>query len=321
MFNKSYILALHRVGLKNSKNLKSNSNLIVDPAQLYDFILIMRKKGWKFISIDELVNNLKFGKNPKKVIILSFDDGYLDNYDVGFPLLTNLECPFCIYITTDFINNDPLPWWYKLEEIILYNKKINFLEKNFFYTNSKKNKNLLFNYIRDNLMSNLNSYNSINQWIDETYIHQNINKKNRLFMNWKELKIMIKNNFVTIGSHTLSHPILSHLSNEIVKKELEYSRGIIKDKLSINVEHFAYPFGGPDQVSFRDIDYAKKSGFKSGVVLNNQFFDNLDYKEDINLFKLPRIFYGPGFNNSYYQIKHNLSKIKKIMINYFKSKR
>jgi peptidoglycan/xylan/chitin deacetylase (PgdA/CDA1 family) len=35
----------------------------------------MRRKGWKFISIDELVNNLKFGKIPKKIIALTFDDG------------------------------------------------------------------------------------------------------------------------------------------------------------------------------------------------------------------------------------------------------
>ena len=74
MFNKSYILALHRIGLKNSKNLRSNSNLIVDSAQLYDFISIMRKRGWKFISIAELENNLKFGKIPKKIIALTFDD-------------------------------------------------------------------------------------------------------------------------------------------------------------------------------------------------------------------------------------------------------
>jgi hypothetical protein len=180
MFNKSYILALHRIGSKKFKNLTSNANMIIEPVQLYEFILSMRKKRWKFVSIDELVSNLKFGQIPKKVIALTFDDGYFDNYEVAFPLLTNLECPFCVYITTDFINNDPLPWWYKLEEIVLCNNQINFLEKTSFYTNRMKKKNLLFDFIRNKLMSNLNSYHNINQWIDKTYNNQNINKKSRL---------------------------------------------------------------------------------------------------------------------------------------------
>jgi peptidoglycan/xylan/chitin deacetylase (PgdA/CDA1 family) len=60
----------------------------------------------------------------KKIVNISFDDGFEDIYTHAFPLFRKYQIPFTIYITTDLIEQNILLWWLALEEIVLKNDKI-----------------------------------------------------------------------------------------------------------------------------------------------------------------------------------------------------
>ncbi|MGO8986685.1 MAG: polysaccharide deacetylase family protein [Terriglobales bacterium] len=66
---------------------------------------------------------------------------------------------------------------------------------------------------------------------------------------------------MTIGAHSLSHPILARTSDELAWREISESRIILEKSLAQTVWAFGYPFGNPATVTRRDAQLAAQAGF------------------------------------------------------------
>jgi hypothetical protein len=66
---------------------------------------------------------------------------------------------------------------------------------------------------------------------------------------------------MSIGAHTLSHPILALTPDEMARQEIAESRTVLEDTLGLNVPAFAYPFGDSATVTKRDLRLAQAAGF------------------------------------------------------------
>lgn len=64
----------------------------------------LQSDGWTFISTRELVEN--WGRWPSRAVVVTFDDGYEDNFLNAFPVLKRLEIPFTIYLVNNRHHND-----------------------------------------------------------------------------------------------------------------------------------------------------------------------------------------------------------------------
>ncbi len=71
---------------------------------------------------------------------------------------------------------------------------------------------------------------------------------------------------MSIGAHTLSHPILSQLSEQLAWREIAESREVLENALQISVWALAYPFGEPSSITSREIQIAQKAGFCAAFV-------------------------------------------------------
>jgi peptidoglycan/xylan/chitin deacetylase (PgdA/CDA1 family) len=67
---------------------------------------------------------------------------------------------------------------------------------------------------------------------------------------------------MSVGAHTLSHPMLSQLSPEVAWKEISESRHDLERTLGKPVWALAYPFGDYGSVTQRERDMAERAGFK-----------------------------------------------------------
>ena len=83
------------------------------------------------ISIDEMYNILLDNKDfrykrPKTVI--TFDDGYRNNYSIAYPVLKKFNLPFTIFLTTDFIEkeNKSFMSWEDIKKLQGEYEKVNF---------------------------------------------------------------------------------------------------------------------------------------------------------------------------------------------------
>jgi len=67
---------------------------------------------------------------------------------------------------------------------------------------------------------------------------------------------------MSIGSHTLSHPILSQQTSELAWREISESRRLLEDAIGKPVWALAYPFGDPESVTTREMQMAEQAGFQ-----------------------------------------------------------
>ena len=67
---------------------------------------------------------------------------------------------------------------------------------------------------------------------------------------------------MSIGAHTLSHPILARMSEDLAQHEISESRTVIEEALGQTIWAFAYPFGDSATVTKRDLRLAEEAGFR-----------------------------------------------------------
>jgi peptidoglycan/xylan/chitin deacetylase (PgdA/CDA1 family) len=65
-----------------------------------------------------------------------------------------------------------------------------------------------------------------------------------------------------IGSHTLSHPILSRQSSELAWQEISESRRVLEEAIGKPVWALAYPFGDPASAAGREMQLAEQAGYE-----------------------------------------------------------
>jgi peptidoglycan/xylan/chitin deacetylase (PgdA/CDA1 family) len=74
------------------------------------------------------------------------------------------------------------------------------------------------------------------------------------FMDKNELNAIIDNEFLEIGSHTVTHPILTELTPEKQTTEIEKGHTFLEEFAHRKIDFFAYPHGGKvhfDKTSFK----------------------------------------------------------------------
>jgi hypothetical protein len=99
---------------------------------------------------------------------------------------------------------------------------------------------------------------------------------------------------MTIGAHSLSHPILSRASEELAWQEISESRKVLEEALGQTVWAFGYPFGNAATVTGRDLRLAEEAGFRSAFLnTGGGFGAKIDRSKisgaKINRFALPRV--------------------------------
>jgi len=86
------------------------------PAKVADFESQMQylAKAYNPISLETMAQHLREGTPlPAKAIAVTFDDGYLDNYENAYPILQQYGVPATIFLTTGFIETGEIPAWDK----------------------------------------------------------------------------------------------------------------------------------------------------------------------------------------------------------------
>ena len=282
---KGAILVYHRVVKDEDIEENLELGLTVSCSNFEKHIKEIKSK-YKICSMDEFVRNLK-KKNNEFMVAITFDDGYKDNLYQALPILTKHEVPASIYVTTRFLNQEVDIWWYELGEVIQNRAEINFQyqEKKFnFLLDNKKRKFLAYQNLMKLFKSlKIDAQNELMEKITNTKKRKNYS---HICLNSEEILKLEKNPLITISSHGHNHQNLKILSDDEVKYEVTKSLEVLENLINRKVKHFAYPFGGKDQVSTREYNVIEDMKFDSAVI------GSVFPIKDCNFFSLPRIYVG-----------------------------
>lgn len=100
-----YVMMLHRV----SENPIDN-RLVVTADYLERAIGQYRQEGYDFVGIDQVAQRI-FDRHKQRFVCFTFDDGYLDTFDLAYPILKENRVPFCLYATTEYYRGKKHPSW------------------------------------------------------------------------------------------------------------------------------------------------------------------------------------------------------------------
>ena len=227
------------------------------------------KKNCNVISINELEKFKKEKKIKRNSVIISFDDGFENNFKVAAPILKKLNLPCIFYISTGMIGKKNMFWVDKIEDIInrTRNKYVDInLEKNIkFSLKSKLEKIKAVEKIKkycksisaikkDKLINNLSNMLKIKP--------NNKYSKNYRIMNWEQVKKLASNNLFEIGGHSFNHDILTRLPVSKMKKNIKQSIIFLEKKLNKKIKHYSYPEGQSSDYNYNVKKYLKSLGIK-----------------------------------------------------------
>jgi peptidoglycan/xylan/chitin deacetylase (PgdA/CDA1 family) len=260
------ILMLHRV-VENRSLLDVNRQMEITPQFLEKTLQIYQRKGYQFVSLDEVHEIVSKQMRPKqKFVCFTFDDGYADNYELAYPIFKKYNCPFVIYVTTDFPDGKAAMWWYVLEVILKENDTLVLGDGTNLPALTIEEKNEAFDNVRSKV------FNAKGEDM-ERFVGQLLNKytfsfstlAERLALSWDQIEELSFNPLCTIGSHTVTHSPLTNLSTKELEKELRGSKSMIEKHINKLVVHFAYPYGIYNQ---KVTEFVKKAGYKTATLAN-----------------------------------------------------
>jgi len=110
------IMMYHSVA--NSDTVQSNT---VSPANFQKQMAYLKKRKFNVLSFNDLVQLIRSEKPiPKKSVVITFDDGYADNYTNAFNILKQYGYPAIMFIPSDLIGNVGYLTWGQVREMASY---------------------------------------------------------------------------------------------------------------------------------------------------------------------------------------------------------
>lgn len=249
----SGILSLnyHRIGVAGSSPF--DHGLWSASVEAFDRQVAWLKAHFDVIRPQDLPCAQKTRKG--RFVLLTFDDGYRDNYTNAFPVLTQYGIPATFFITTGFLDNPRLAWWDEVAYLIRTcpREQIDlrpWIAEPIRFDHPTRERNI---------RTVLATYKSLPGNRTDAFLGALANatgtgrfppsEVSDVWMTWEMVREMHKAG-MEIGGHTVNHPILSRLPADEQLQEIRESVNRLRTVLGGSIQSFSYPNG--DIGSFND---------------------------------------------------------------------
>jgi peptidoglycan/xylan/chitin deacetylase (PgdA/CDA1 family) len=277
------VLAFHRV-LSQEEEAQANSlaGMVLKEATFAKLLAFLQRE-FRIVPLDALLRAPQDLSKP--LCLLTFDDGWRDNFTVAYPWLKRYGAPATIFLTTGMLETQGVFWveqlsraWRDparrqqiqarfrearpgqaapgLEEIVEACKRLPAAERGPFLED----------------LSLLGEAQAALYPADQMLM-------------WDQVKEMSSSG-IEFGSHTVTHPLLTYEDDATVERELCVSKQTLQERLGKEVGAFAYPNGDWNE---RVRKMVKDAGYQLAFTTRRRW-----YRQGEDLFAIPRIMLHEG---------------------------
>lgn len=268
MTSKYSILLYHGVySDKSELSYKNSSGKHISESEFSKQIKYV-KENFNIISLNQISDAIEGKiKLENDSVAITFDDGFLNNYEVARPVLEKYKVPTTFYISTGFIGSSDLMWTDKLESMIVknYDSIINLdLGEIGSFSLKSINQNIKeFLGIKLKLKMLEDSHkNKILKDIEGQLKTKSEGHDLYKFMNWDQVREMNKSDLFDFGAHTVNHISLAKAPTSIMQQQITESISDINKELGVNCNLFSYPEGQEDDFNEEVIAFLKINNIK-----------------------------------------------------------
>ena len=257
------VLNYHRIGNRHQSLLDRNLWSATDNE--FDAQMAMISREFDVIGLDDL--DAVFTYRRGRFVMVTFDDGYLDNYTNAYPILKAHRVPATFFITTGFLDVPMVPWWDQIAWMVR-TSPLEGLDVNPWTTTpvpfDGPDREVAINRL-------LAVYKRLSGELTGDYLSFLANAlqsgncpaqiADNLWMKWDMIREM-KENGMSFGGHTVTHPVLANLPADIQDKEIGMCRKRLVEELGEPIDAFSYPVGGRNSFNEASRASAIRHGFR-----------------------------------------------------------
>jgi peptidoglycan/xylan/chitin deacetylase (PgdA/CDA1 family) len=254
----------HRIRPDGAFSTRFNDELFGPTASVFERQVTWLRNNTQVLSEDDLLYLIRSGKAPPgPSSLITFDDGYRDNYTLGYPVLRHLGIRAIFFVTLDFIDQRRVGWW----DLIAYAAKnspradLEFEGKKYSRAERERLVHSLLRRIKTEPASRTATLPMELADACGTPLPTRGEQDHEL-MTWEEIREMHSGG-MSIGSHTCSHPVLSRIPAEEQWRELADSKAGLEARIGAPVRSLAYPVGEPADFTEETCRLARKAGYEA----------------------------------------------------------
>ncbi len=254
------VLGYHRVLADPLERVTSSPLGMVVSAQVFERQITYVASHYRMLSLQELEEAcLAERPLPPRACLITFDDGWRDNYTIAYPILRRLGIPAAVFVTTDYIGTDKRFWFTPLMQSLLARAgqplRPGMGRELGWPPDVSRELDRLASHPRplrpwqiDGLIEAMKSYPEVAIQSMVAALEKRVDGLPPLspdepfFLSWEQVREMDRHG-IGIGSHSCTHRILTQLGPDEAHEELRRSRERLEEELSHPVISVAFPNG------------------------------------------------------------------------------
>lgn len=304
------ILLYHRVA-----ELPSDPYLLnVTPQHFAEHLEVLRQQSCRLMQLQELIQALQDGNLPHRGVVVTFDDGCVDNLYNAKPLLERYETPATVFVTSGYVGQEREFWWDELDRLLLqpgtlpktlhlnisgstyewelgndahYSEHDQKRDRSWhlYQQDDPTQRHRLFRLLHQQLNSlpikaRWQVLNELTAWAG---VGSTGRPSHRIFSP-EEVVDLAEGGVIEVGAHTVTHPVLSSLPVSVQQKEIQQSKAQLEAILGHPVKSFAYPHGSRSDYTDQTVAIAQETGFNCAC---SNFAELV--RQETEQFQLPRV--------------------------------
>ncbi|MCP9469223.1 MAG: polysaccharide deacetylase family protein [Nitrospira sp.] len=257
---RAVVLMYHRVLTEQEMAVTGSHPAIVVKRDTFAAQMEMLRKRFNVITIDEFVERME-RKIPfeNSSCLVTFDDGWQDNYYNAFPILTRHRIPAVVFLPVNFIGGTRLFWQERLTYLILQAMKeikrdptrrdqlARFLApldlESILDTSSHDPCLVVMDAVRRNkTFDSVLMKNTLEKLAEALNVPPERYQETDGFLNWEQVSSMAKQG-IAFGGHGAEHRILTNISLSEAEQEICTAQETLDSQLQVRVPTFSYPNG------------------------------------------------------------------------------
>jgi peptidoglycan/xylan/chitin deacetylase (PgdA/CDA1 family) len=257
------VLNYHRIGNDNESAFdralwSADSESFADQVQFC-------KSYFDVIAPDDLPRVLAAGRG--RYVMITFDDGYRDNYEVAFPILRAEGVPATFFVATGFVDTPRAPWWDEIAWMVRTSKRDGIelpvwvdAPVSFDVPDRERAVRTLLRAYKAMPADSTDRY--LDAIAEATESGRcGVEAGYGLWMTWDMLREM-RDAGMTVGGHTVTHPILARAPRERQREEILECGRRLAEEMREPMRYFSYPVGNPNSFDSVTRDCLRESGVR-----------------------------------------------------------
>lgn len=232
----------------------------------FDRQMAWLKRWFNVLPLADAVAGLLTGSLPARPAVITFDDGYADNHEVALPILQRHGLTATFFIASGFLDGGRMWNDTVIETVRRCEGPILDLESlglgRYAVETAEQRRNAI-----SKLIGSLKYLEpgARQERVDAIAACAGVALPNDLMMSSSQVGELARVG-MSIGGHTVSHPILARLDEEAAQAEIQEGKRALESIIGAPVRHFAYPNGKPgEDYTATHVRMVREAGFEAAV--------------------------------------------------------